>query len=115
MASYKKVVIDGSKLRNELKKRKLSFSDVERECGFGQSAISHYVRGNYINSMVASILNLKYNIKLEDIEIKSEVEEKPAVIENVQPKGFTEEQLNQLHKTIYSAVYEAMKKALNGE
>lgn len=114
--SRERFEIDGEKLREEFKKRGLSFSQVERECGFGQSTVSHYCSKNYVTKVVKEMFAMKYHIPFDAYK---KVEEVPQVenpiIENVQRPFFTEEDWERLYKVIYSATYEAMKQALSGE
>lgn len=108
--------IDGDKLRAEFKKRQLSFSQVERDCGFGQSTVSHFCTKHYISKIAVEMFAMKYNIQFDTYK---KVEETPKVenpvVEVVQNPMFSEEDWKQLYKVIYSATYKAMIRALSGE
>lgn len=111
--SREKFEIDGQKLREEFKKRNLSLTQVEKECGFGQSTMSHYCSKNYITKMVREMLALRYNIQFDTYK---KVEEAPQIeSQPIEKPLLTEEDWEHLHKVIYSAMYEAMKRALSGE
>lgn len=109
--SRERFEIDGAKLREEFKKRNLSYAQAERECGFGQSVLSHYCAKNYITKMAREMLALRYNIQFDAYKKIEEQNEAPVV----QRSSFTEEDWERLYKVIYSATYEAMKQALSGE
>lgn len=114
--SREKFEIDGEKLRAEIEQRGLKISQIERDCGFGQSTFNHYVNKNYITKMAREMIALRYNIQFDTYK---KVEEAPQVenqvVEVVQHHSLTEEDWKQLYKVIYSATYEAMKRALSGE
>ena len=115
--SREKFEIDGQKLREEFKKRNLSLTQVEKECGFGQSVLSHYCAKNYITKMVREMIALRYNIQFDTYK---KVEEAPQIENQVVEKPlFTKEDWAQFYKemseVIYSATYKAMKRALSGK
>ena len=112
MATRRMYEIDGVKLREELKKRNLTGKQVETECGFGISVINHYIRDNRISKMAVEILRMKYNILFDDYKI-DEVKPESPVTEVVQVSSINEDDWKQLYKVIYSATYEAMKRALS--
>ena len=60
--------------------------------------------------LVADALEAKFNIKKEEY-----VPEEITVPVSESVASFTEEDWERLYKVIYSATYEAMKKALSGE
>ncbi len=107
--------INGEKLREEFKKRNLKAAQVEKECGFGQSVVNHYIAKNYISKLAKEMFAVKYNIPFEAYKVDEPKEEKKEVVEVVQHTTFSEEDWKQLYKVIYSATYEAMKHALAGE
>ena len=114
--SREKFEIDGQKLREEFKKRNLSLTQVEKECGFGQSTMSHWCSKNYITKMVREMLALRYNIQFDTYKKVEEVPQvENQVVEVVQHHSLTEEDWKQLYTVIYSATYEAMRRALSGE
>jgi len=111
--SREKFEIDGQKLREEFKKRNLSLTQVEKECGFGQSTMSHCCSKNYITKMIREMLALRYNIQFDTYK---KVEEVPQIeSQSIEKPILTEEDWEHLYKVIYSATYEAMKRALSGE
>lgn len=100
--------IDGEKLREEFKRRNLRPSEASMELGFSQGIIAAGIRANKLNTVVINGLKLRYSIEPSSYVIQ----------ENTFPCNtakeqsvFTEEVLQSLHKVIYSAVYEAVKKA----
>lgn len=102
--------IDGAKLRAEIEQRGLKISQIERDCGFGQSTFNHYINKNYISKVAREMIAMKYNIQFDSYK-KEEVKEVPAVVEVVQHSVFTEEDLQKLYQVIYSATYAAVKRA----
>lgn len=106
--------IDGQKLREEFKKRNLSLTQVERECGFGQSVVSHYCTNNYVTKLAIEMFALKYNIQFDTYKKVEEVPQvENQVVEVIQRTSFTDDDLQKLYQVIYSATYAAMKRALN--
>jgi len=109
--SREKFEIDGQKLREEFKKRNLSYAQAERECGFGQSVLSHYCTKNYITKMAREMLALRYNIPFDAYK-KVDEQNEPIVVQHT---SFTDDDWKRLYEVIYSATYEAMRRALSGE
>lgn len=100
MAKVTTIEIDGTKLAEIFKKRGLKMQDVSRDCGFDGSYFSHKIYPN------------EYEVaKLEPEVVQAEL----------LPIGFTggteftisDDTAKKLHTIIYSAVYEAVKMALN--
>lgn len=114
------VEIDGAKLLDIFKKRGLKMRDVSKDCGFEDSYFSHKVRENKISKSAMILLQDRYKIYPSEYELdKPEPEIVHAdllPVEVTQSMEFviSDEAAKKLHQIIYSAVYEAMKMALNG-
>lgn len=115
------VEIDGTKLRDIFKARGLNLGDVSRDCGYEGSYFSHVCRYNKITKPASVLLQDRYKIYLGDYEI---VKPEPEVVQTelvpvMHTKDFefsltiSDDTAKKLHKIIYSAVYEAVKMALN--
>ena len=115
------VEIDGTKLKDIFKARGLNLGDVSRDCGYEGSYFSHVCRYNKITKPASVLLQDRYKIYLGDYEI---VKPEPEIVSaELLPVEFTrsteveftisEDTAKKLHKIIYSAVYEAVKLALN--
>lgn len=116
------VEIDGTKLRDIFKARGLNLSDVSRDCGYDGSYFSHVCRCGKITKPASVLLQDRYKIYLGDYEIvkpESEVVQ-TELVPVMHTKDFefsltiSDDTAKKLHQIIYSAVYEAMKMALNG-
>lgn len=110
MARVVSIEIDGEKLRKEFEVRNLKLMDASSKCGFEQSYFSKACRTNKITKPAMNLLQQMFNIRYDDYKIdepeqieESEVKENPITI--------TEDVSNALYDIIYSAVYEAVKKA----
>lgn len=114
------VEIDGTKLLEIFKKRGLKLRDVSIDCGFDGSYFSHKIRENRISKSAMILLQDRYKIYPSEYELdKPEPEIVRAdllPVEVTQSMEFvlSDETAKKLHQIIYSAVYEAMKMALNG-
>ncbi len=64
----KAIKIDGAKLREELRRRGLTYVSVSKELGFCDSYISTVVSTGSIGVPAAKLLNLRYNIDIELIK-----------------------------------------------
>lgn len=122
MARSLTVEIDGTKLAEIFKKRGIKLQDVSRDCGFDGSYFSHKIRENRMTKSAMILLQDRYKIYPSEYEIvKPEPE---TVMAELLPVEFarsteveftiSEDTAKKLHQIIYSAVYEAMKLALNG-
>lgn len=110
------VTINGEALRLGLKKRGLLGVTVSKAIGYDQTYISHAIRGNRIAKSAVLLLQTMYNINPDIYVVKEEPkpeEAKAEVVEVVQHSGFTDDDFQKLYKVIYSAVYEATKRALS--
>ena len=118
------VEVDGVKLREIFKKRGLKMLEVSRDCGYEESYFSHVCRDNKITKSAMIILQDRYKIYPNEYEldkVESEIVESEIVhaellpVEVTQSTEFTisDDTAKKLHTIIYSAVYEAVKLALN--
>lgn len=110
MSGKKMVAIDKEKLQRCFKRRGVTQVEVQRIIGVGTTYFSSSFETNRISMLVADALEAKFNIKKEEYapeEITVPVSESVA--------SLTEEDWERLYKVIYSATYEAMKRALSGE
>lgn len=98
------IKIDGTKLKNELKKRGVSMVEACAEIGYSSTYLSYCTRKGEISNKAVLLLEKTFGIKpdvyVEGIEKEAE---KP-----------TEFDWNKLYEVIYTATYHATKKALEG-
>lgn len=96
------VMIDGKKLQAELKKRGVSFASASKELGFGVTYLTNSASRGYMRTAAIKALFAEYNINPDAYVLKESepAEEKVAAVD-----------YNELYKVIYTAVYEAVKKA----
>ncbi len=116
MSRGKTVAINGEALRAELKKRGLLGVTVSKAIGYDQTYISHAIRHNTIAKTAMMLLQTMYNINPDIYVVKEEPkpeEVKAEVVEVVQHSGLTDDDFQKLYKVIYTAVYEATKRALS--
>ena len=120
MPRYLTVEIDGAKLAEIFKKRGLKMRDVSKDCGFEDSYFSHKVRENKMTKSAMILLQDRYKIYPNEYEIDKpepeivSAELLPVEISRSMDFTISEDTAKKLHHIIYSAVYEAMKMALNG-
>lgn len=120
MARVVAIEIDGAKLAEIFRKRGLKMRDVSIDCGFEGSYFSHKVRENKMPKSAMILLQDRYKIYPSEYELdKPEPEIVRAdllPVEVTQSMEFviSDEAAKKLHQIIYSAVYEAVKMALNG-
>lgn len=108
--------INGDALRNEFKIRKITLVEASLKLGYDASYLSHAVRDGLIRRSAMLLIQAMYNIDPDIYVVKEEpkVEEaKAEVVEVVQHSGLTDDDFQKLYKVIYSAVYEATKRALS--
>lgn len=116
--------VDIELLKDEAKKRGENLTTLSKGIGYGGGYLSGMCQKNKaanktrgIPDRTAILLYERYNIRIDDILRKSEapvlevIEPEPEATEN-ETKPF-EMDWAQLYNTIYAAVYEAMRKALN--
>ena len=113
MSKAVSIVINGAKLRNEFAVRKLFMSEVSEKCGFEKSYFSKCIREGKIGKPAVTLLDRMYNIKFEDYRIDDVREMQKTESSDSESLAITEEVSKVLYDIIYSAVYEAMKKALS--
>lgn len=122
MARVVNIEIDGTKLAEIFKKRGLKMQDVSRDCGFDGSYFSHKIRENRMTKSAMILLQDRYKIYPNEYELDKP--EPEIVSAELLPVEFTrqyteveftvsEDTAKKLHQIIYSAVYEAVKLALN--
>lgn len=121
MARVVNIEIDGTKLAEIFKKRGLKMQDVSRDCGFEGSYFSHKIRENRMAKSAMILLQDRYKIYPNEYELDKP--EPEIVSAELLPVEFTrsteveftisEDTAKKLHQIIYSAVYEAVKLALN--
>lgn len=109
MSSTTCIRIDGEKLKKLLDEKKLSRAEVSRRVGYSNSYITCAINRNIIRRYVTDMLDTLYGIKLSDYEfVVRNVDEAPA-----QDEQMPDEIWKKLHDCVYSAVYDAVKKALS--
>ena len=107
------VYIDGERLRAELEKRQLKQTIVSCQIGYEASYLNKCITFNKIARPAINLLQINYGISFDDYKRIEEETKEPQMVEVVQQIGFSEEEQRILYKIIYSAVYEAMKRALS--
>lgn len=107
------IEIDGQKLRDIFKKRGLYMKDVSRNCGYEDCYFSKASNKNKMSKTASIVLQDRYKIYPEDYEPDKEVVTvEVATVETPKTEMVISEETEKLlHKIIYSAVYEAVKKA----
>ena len=105
------VEIDGVKLSNLIKRAGYTNKDISVGCGREANYITTALRNNRLDPAIIKLIETLYNIP-EELYKVTEVEkvEQSSLTEPVS-FSFTEDIKNSLHDIIYSAVYEAVKKA----
>lgn len=120
MARVVTIEIDGTKLAEIFRKRGLKMQDVSRDCGFDGSYFSHKVRENRMTKSAMILLQDRYKIYPSEYEVAKpepeivQAELLPVELSRSTEFTISEDTAKKLHQIIYSAVYEAMKMALNG-
>lgn len=103
----KQLQVDIDKLYAIFKKRGLYSTYVAKEIGVNASYFSNVKARGTLSELVATSLEVKYNIPRA--EYLSQVEKESTKTENI----LTQKDKVVLYELIYSAVYNAMKKVLN--
>ena len=109
------VNIDGAKLREELKKRKLTGYRVSEQCGHSRSWLHMIVKNGKITDSGLKALEMRDNIRLEDIAVTPENPKVPEAVKEATAKDtrvVVEIDYDELQTAVYHAVYGAVKKAL---
>ncbi len=121
--SPRNFAVDVNAVDAELKKRGLERCDASEQMGRTRSYLSKKLSYGTFSPTDAMMFDLLFNIKRESYELKEEKAEQEQVVEEqpaqevpmvAQPHEITvtlEVDYDKLHKTIYSAVYEAARKA----
>ena len=111
--------VSKKKLIHEITKRNMTMKDVSLGCGFAEdylykkSAVASRNNTDELRIAVAMVMLLreKYNIRTESIMCDIPKEEPTTV----RPTNEYLLKKEQLYEIIYSAVFEAMKRALKGD
>lgn len=113
MARNNSVDIDGQKLREIFDKRGLKMQTVSIDCGYEGSYFSKATRDNKMSKTAIILLQDRYKIYPEDYEPDKEVVTvEVATVETPKTEMIiSDDTAKLLHQIIYSAVYEAVKKA----
>lgn len=111
----KSVDIYGDKLRAELEKRHLRLREASRELGFSEDHLSKCLNKNRAPIAMLKSLEMRYNIKYDDIVVPDRPVE-PAAPEPV-PDTISEVQapeldIKALYQVIYKACFRAFREAL---
>lgn len=112
--NVKTIEIDGKKLREIFKERALSLSEVSVALGLEESYFSKQTNKGRISLLVAVALETRFGIPRNLYEIVQEIKSEPKKDEVLVTHDFelNKEVAQQLYRIIYSATYEAMRKAL---
>ena len=104
---YKEVEIDRVKFERALKELNLSFRDVSRKLGFGDTYISgRFYRGS-IYENTAVLLEQFYNIRREDIE-KKKTPELPQEVVTKPDSALSDQDWARLYRLLVEAIKEAL-------
>ena len=106
------IKIDGRKLDKIITERGLTRTAMSEKMGFNQGFISNVVSRGMINPYAAKMLEMLFDIKLEEIKVKEPEPEQPECIKP--QEGVLEApqiDYQKLYAVIYKAVVEAIKKA----
>ena len=114
------VKIDGEALREQFRKRGLAASRLCKDIGVYASYFANAMRRGVMPNMMIMILESCYDIPRDSYVLPEETEEKNEtettaveVISRSADDFFSEENMKKLYQLMYSAVYAAMKCALN--
>ena len=117
MKNNNMVRIDGEKLRKAIESRGLIMSDASEELGFNRMFISNCRNRGQMSRYAMVALQSRFGIPTEEYMVK----DKPEIIKVIaeepvqQPEVKTEPiDYERLWKVIYTASFEAFKKALEG-
>lgn len=112
-ASENMIKIDGNKLYQAMKERGFTPTKICREIGVNGGYFANAKSRGSIANMMIVLLESRYGIPRDTYVVKEE-EEEVSVVEVVQHDDFfSEENQQKLYKLVYSAVYNAMKRALS--
>lgn len=99
------VKVDKARFDDARSRRGLKITQMSKDMGYGKSNLGMMVSQGYFNPNVVVVLEALFGIKKEEYELQ---EEKP---EKKEKKKETTLDMNELYKTIYTAVFNAMKQA----
>lgn len=111
MSRYKgkMVTIDGQKLNELIEETGKSISKISRELGHSDGVLRMAIKRGTLAVSDVVLLESKFKIK-RNLYVISQDKEPEAEVNT--DTVFTDDALNSLYKIIYSAVYNAFKKAL---
>lgn len=102
-----RINIDPDKLRTELAMRNLKLRTACAAMGYSKQALNDVLKRGHIGKPMATMLDKLFNIKIDDYKLRPET--------RTEEKQETEKQpainYSELYKTIYSAVFNAVKQA----
>lgn len=111
----RQIEIDGQKLKREIEKRGLTAKQISEEIGYSSNAVSRYIRDNECAKSFLAVVEVKYNISLDDIKLDKK--EEPVVqtetIKEVVKEVTVNIDYEKLAEIIENAVYKAVSKAWN--
>lgn len=96
--------VDKTKFDDARKRRNLKITQMSMDMGYGKSNLGMMVSQGHFNPSTVVMLEALFGIKKEEYEV---TEESPKT-EEVKPSGLD---MNELYKTIYTAVFNAVKQA----
>ena len=109
----RKIDIDGAKFKKEVYKKNYNLSSLGVKLGYSHGYLNWWVRDDKLPLGLAYQIEAEIGIPIERYKKKEE----PTVIEQPAQQAqasLTKQDLDNLYEVIYSAVHEAMKKALEG-
>ena len=111
-ASENMIKIDGDKLYQQIKERGLTPAKICRDVGVNSGYFSNAKFRSSMANMMIVLLESRYGIPRDTYVVTEE--EEVNVVEVVQHDDFfSDENQQKLYKLVYSAVYNAMKRALS--
>ena len=108
------IKIDGEKLYKEIRERGLTIAKLCNDLGVNSGYFSNAKYRGSIANLAVVALESRYGIMRDSYVVKEEQETSVQVIEVMKEKDvdfFSEENMHKFYQVIYSAVYEAVKKA----
>lgn len=96
----KAVEINETRFYDALARRGLKLTHCSVEMGFGKSTLGMAVKSGHLTPTQVILLDKLYGIKREEYDVKSEKKQKEPTLD-----------MNELYKTIYTAVFNAVKQA----
>lgn len=121
------VKIDGGKLKAAIKAHGLVTADVAREFGFNYNYLSNAAYEGRLKQNVVILLEMVYGIKLDEYKyVEPEPAPEPKPVPAPEPKSVEEKaeekehvtgpiDYTQLYKTVFVAMYRAIKRAIAEE